>query len=87
MDEYVHFDITDFIKGDIESQGNYASQMVSNGIWTPNEARNYIGTDRHEDAVADQLIPPNSTINTNVDDPQDATGGSDGPQGEENADG
>ena len=88
FDEYVHFDITDFIKGDIESQGNYASQMVSNGIWTPNEARNYIGTDRHEDAIADQLIPPNSTVNTNLEeDPSNATGGSDGPQGEENADG
>ena len=88
IDEYIYFDITDFIKGDIESQGNYASQMVSNGIWTPNEARNYVGTDRHESEIADQLIPPNSSVNTNLNE-EDApsTGGSDGPQGEENADG
>ena len=84
-DERIYFDVTDFIKGDIESQGNFASQMVSNGIWTPNEARDYIGTNRHESEVADQLIPPNSTVNTNLEEP--TTGGGDGPQGEENTDG
>ena len=84
-DEKIYFDVTDFIKGDIESQGSFASQMVSNGIWTPNEARDYIGTNRHESELADQLIPPNSTVNTNLEEtPANATGGSDGPQGEEN---
>ena len=85
VNEKVYFDVTDFIKGDIESQGSFASQMVSNGIYTPNEARDYLGMDRHEDAIADQLIPPNSTTNTNLEEtPENATGGSDGPQGEEN---
>ena len=85
-DEHVYFDIRDFIKGDFENQMSVAADAVSNGIWTPNEAREYIGTNRSEQPEADQLIPPNSTVNENIEgrDPADATGGSDGPQGEEN---
>ena len=85
-DEHIYFDIRDFIKGDFENQMNVAAAAVSNGIWTPNEAREYIGTNRSTQEEADLLIPPNSTVNTNLEerDPSNATGGSDGPQGEEN---
>ena len=84
VNEYLYFDISDFIKGDFESQVNVASQAVSQGIMTPNEGRAYIGYNPSEDAHADMLIQPNSTTNTNIEDPANATGGSDGPQGSEN---
>ena len=87
MDESVYFDIRDFIKGDFENQAQVASTLVSNGIWTPNEGREYMNTNRHDSEIADELIPPNSTVNTNLEEPvpANATGGSDGPQGEDNA--
>ena len=86
INELVYFDVADFIKGDFENQVNVASTAVSQGIWTPNEGRHYLGFNPADDEHADMLIPPNSTTNTNVEDedPANATGGSDGPQGSEN---
>ena len=86
----VHFDTPELLKGDVEVTARIAQQNVSNGIWTPNEARMYIGTrpyDGPNPEMGDLLIPPNSSTNTNVteeEDPGAATGGPDGPQGREN---
>ena len=83
--EYLHFDVNEILKGDVEITSRVAQGNVSNGIWTPNEARETLGYNRHDEADADQLIKPNSTTNTNLDrDPENATGGADGPQGEDN---
>ena len=91
-DVALHFDIAELLKGDVETTARIAQTNVSNGVWTPNEGRRYIGTAPHDSEVADQLIAPNSTTNTNVEggedavgtdpaNPSDATGGEDGPQG------
>lgn len=87
--EYLHFDVKEILKGDIEVTSRVAQGNVSNGIWTPNEARKQLGTPLSDDPKADMLIAPNSSTNTNIGDgnernPSDATGGSDGPQGSNN---
>lgn len=86
--EMLHFDVTEILKGDIEVTSRVVSQLVSNGIYTPNEAREQLGKPRNDQAIADMLIAPNSTTNTNIDDadetPGNATGGEDGPQGADN---
>ena len=86
-DEYLYFDIQEILKGDVEITSRVAHGNVSNGIWTPNEARASMGTPPSDDPNADLLVPPNSTINTNItpeETPENATGGGDGPQGQEN---
>lgn len=81
-EEYLHFDIAELLKGDVEVTARIAQQNVSNGIWTPNEGRMYIGTKPHDSEEADILITPNSTTNLNLEEtPENATGGEDGPQG------
>ena len=93
--EYLHFDIAELLKGDVEITARIAQANVSNGIWTPNEARSSIGTPPHDSEEADQLIKPNSSTNENIEgggdsvgtdpaNPADATGGEDGPQGGDN---
>ena len=82
--EFLHFDIAEILKGDIEITSRVANANVSNGTMTPNEARLYMGIQPHDSETADDLILPNSTVNTNVEPaelPQNATGGEDGPQG------
>ena len=82
--EFLHFDIAEILKGDIEITSRVANANVSNGTMTPNEARLYMGIQPHDSETADELILPNSTVNTNVEPaelPQNATGGEDGPQG------
>ena len=54
----IKFDIADFLKGAPLDQMNYATAGVKSGILTPNEARQYIGMPRHEDAEADKLQEP-----------------------------
>ena len=84
-DEYLHFDVNEILKGDVEVTSRVATTLVSNGVYTPNEAREMMGTARHEQPEADMLIAPNSTTNTNLEEePEDATGGEDGPQGADN---
>lgn len=51
----VEFDFKDFLKGDNEAQMNYAVAAVSNGIMTPNEARQYIGLESLADEEANKL--------------------------------
>ena len=79
------FNVAELLKGDVETTARIAQQNVSNGIWTPNEGRQYIGTGRHDSELADELIQPNSSSNLNTtdvsDDPSAATEGEDGPQG------
>ena len=87
-DLYVFFNVAELLKGDVETTARIAQQNVSNGIWTPNEGRQYIGTGRHDSELADELIQPNSSSNLNTtdvsDDPSAATEGEDGPQGADN---
>ncbi len=82
--EYVHFDVTEILKGDVEITSRVASQLVSNGIITPNEAREMMGKQRNDQDVADMLIAPNSTTNVNLEEPGNATGDETGPQGGDN---
>ena len=39
----VKFDVADFQKGDMASQTEVSTKLVASGIWTPNEARAYVG--------------------------------------------
>ena len=83
-DEFVHFDTMEILSGDVEVQSRVAQGNVSNGIWSPNEAREMLGYNPSEEEHADLLVAPNSSQNTNIEggaDPMDATGGQDGPQG------
>ena len=86
-DEYLHFDVNKILKGDVEVTGRVMTNLVSNGVITPNEARKEIGMNPSDDESADMLIAPNSTTNTNItpeETPENATGGEDGPQGANN---
>ena len=42
-DECFKFDVTDLLKGDLESQSSLVSKLVTSGVWTPNEGRVYTG--------------------------------------------
>lgn len=92
-DEFIFFDIDELLKGDVEVTSRIAQGYVQAGIWTPNEARNYIGTAASDDPMADMLIRPNSSSNENTNTtinengPDAATGGEDGPQGGDNPEG
>ena len=59
------FDVSTLLKGDIESQSRVAVQLVNGRIWTPNEARAYIGSSTIEGGDELNL---NGTINNPVDD-------------------
>ena len=86
--EYMFFDIQEILSGDVEITNRVANGSVSNGVRTQNEARQYVGLPRIDNEEYDLLISPNSTINTNVEEtPENATGGMDGPQGQENVEG
>ncbi len=52
------FDVTELLKGDVESQANVAAKLVQGGIWTPNEARAYTGKEALEGGDALQLSTP-----------------------------
>ena len=47
-DECFKFDVTELLKGDVESQANVAAKLVDSGIWTANEARAYTGMEALE---------------------------------------
>jgi len=55
------FDVSTLLKGDIESQTRVGVQLVTAGIITPNEAREYLGYDQREDG--ENLKPNGSTVN------------------------
>jgi HK97 family phage portal protein len=90
-DEHVKFDVMEYLKGDIESQSKVARELVTSGVITPNEARAYMGYTRIDEEGADSIIRPNSTSSESTsttleDDPENATGGEDGPQSNANED-
>ena len=53
------FDVSLLLKGDIESQTRVAVQLITAGIWTSNEAREYLGADALEGG--DELASPSTT--------------------------
>ena len=57
----VKFDVTDIQRGDRQTQMNIAVSGVSNGIITPNEAREYLEMNRIDDPAADMLGSANTT--------------------------
>ena len=86
--ETVEIDVTTFIKGDVDNQSTIAQRLVQAGVWTPNEARAYVGSNPHDSEFADQLIEPNSTSTETVTEVvEPPTGGGDGPQSNENTGG
>jgi phage portal protein BeeE len=71
---YVEFDTKNFLKGAPLDQMNFAQSGVSNGIMTPNEAREYLGMSKMDNA--DQLkndAKPAEPISGSS--PQDTGGG------------
>lgn len=70
----IEFDIKDFLKGAPLDQMNYAVAGVSNGIMTPNEAREYLGLDQLEgaDKLKDNGEPVEPIAGSS---PQDTGGG------------
>ena len=84
--EFIEFDVVDFVKGAVNEQAQVASQLVSAGIWTPNEGREYLGKNPSDQEHADMLIEPNSssTESETVSETVESTGGEDGPQSLDN---
>ena len=58
----VEFMINDTHIDDIEQKSKIAQSNVSQGVWTPNEARQYIGYDMYEDPLADSLFVPSGRM-------------------------
>lgn len=81
--EYICFDVTDFIKGDIESQTSVSTQLVTSGVITPNEARAYLNYNPHTEEHANELIKPNQSFQ----DTETTTGGEDGSSPDAGEDG
>ena len=44
----VKFDVTELLKGDMASQTEVATKLSAAGVWTPNEARVYVGSEPME---------------------------------------
>ena len=51
----IQFDKSALLKGDLVSQANMAVALVSNNIWTPNQAREWLGNEPMEDEAANEL--------------------------------
>ena len=58
----VEFMINDTHIDDIEQKSRIAQSNVSQGVWTPNEARQYIGYDIYQDPLADSLFVPSGRM-------------------------
>lgn len=70
---HVRFDVNQFLKGASLQQMNFATAGVTNGIFTPNEARKYLGYPSIEGA--DNLISSGSPVQVTGTSPQDTGGG------------
>jgi HK97 family phage portal protein len=70
----IEFDTKDFLKGAPLDQMNFAVQGVSNGILTPNEAREYLGRDNIDggDELVKDAKPADTATGAS---PQDTGGG------------
>lgn len=65
--EDIEFVIIDEHINDIEQRSKLARDNVLQGIWTRNEAREYIGSDRSDNEFADELtIPTTQQLLDNV---------------------
>jgi HK97 family phage portal protein len=51
----IHIDPDELLRGSTSEQGTYAKMMVDAGIWTQNDAREYVGKPRLNDPEADKL--------------------------------
>jgi HK97 family phage portal protein len=58
----LEFFINDNHIDDIEQKSRIAQNNLAQGVWTPNEAREYIGYDRLPDELADLLYIPTNRI-------------------------
>lgn len=58
----IEFMINDDHIDDIEQKSRIAQTNVAQGIWTPNEAREYIGFDSIPDELGDVLFIPNGRV-------------------------
>ena len=81
-EECVYFDTTELLKGDTDGQSKYVQSLVTSGVLSVNEGREYLGYKKLDDEEFD--MPKSSTSSMPEDDPRDATGGGDGAQGNEN---
>jgi hypothetical protein len=74
----VEFDTSDFLKGAPLDQMNFATAGVTNGIMTPNEARQYMGMPNVEGG--DKLVQPNKPADAIAGSSSQDTGGGGGNQ-------
>ena len=74
----VEFDTSDFLKGAPLDQMNFATAGVTNGIMTPNEARQYMGMPNVEGG--DELVDPNKPAEPIAGSSPQDTGGGGGSQ-------
>ena len=78
--ECIYFDTTDLLKGDTDGQSKYAQGLVASGIISINEGREYLGYSTLDGEGFDMPKVGNTM-------PEDeATGGEDGPQSNDNLD-
>jgi phage portal protein BeeE len=74
----IEFDTSDFLKGAPLDQMNFATAGVTNGIMTPNEARQYMGMPNVEGG--DELVDPNKPADPIAGSSPQDTGGGGGSQ-------
>jgi len=73
---YIQFQTENFLKGAPLDQMNYSVAGVNAGIFTPNEARKYLGLEEIDDSIANSLIKSNSKAEPIAgSSPQDTGGG------------
>ena len=64
-DLYVKFDTSALIKGDLVSQAGVVSSLRASGLITVNEGRQWLGYDRIDEEMADELPQPTATPSPN----------------------
>jgi len=73
---YIKFQTQDFLKGAPLDQMNYSVAGVNAGIFTPNEARKYLGLSEIDDNIANKLVASNNKQQAiSGTSPQDTGGG------------
>jgi HK97 family phage portal protein len=72
---YIQFQTENFLKGAPLDQMNYSVAGVNAGIFTPNEARKYLGLAEIDDSIANSLNKSSSKQEPFMRSPQDTGGG------------
>jgi HK97 family phage portal protein len=72
---YIQFQTENFLKGAPLDQMNYSVAGVNAGIFTPNEARKYLGLAEIDDSIANSLNKSSSKQEPFAGSPQDTGGG------------